>query len=54
MPENELHQQLLEDLQAIPRDDLLDWTLGELKEICGNPVFRLICAICEKLDKEKP
>lgn len=39
---------LLEDLQAMTREDCEDCTVRELEELCRNPVFHLLCDFCRR------
>lgn len=40
---------LLEDFEQLTRDDVNEMTIQELEDLCLNPIFQLLCRICESL-----
>jgi len=40
---------LLEALQQITPSDVRQSTLDEIEDVCRNPVFRLLCDLCDVL-----
>ncbi len=53
MPSSEGLLNLLEDLQMMDSADVQSATLDELEEVCRNPVFRLLCDVCDALKKRE-
>jgi len=41
---------LLDDLAALSTADVRQATLDEIEDLCKNPVFRLLCDLCDVLD----
>jgi len=41
---------LLEDLEALSKSDVGQARLEELDELCKNPIFRLLCRVCDQID----
>ncbi len=54
MPSSDALLNLLEDLQAMDSADVQSATLDELEEVCRNPVFRLLCDVCDALKRKEP
>ncbi len=40
---------LLEDLEALTTADVRSASLDEIEDLCKNPVFRLLCDLCDVL-----
>jgi len=46
-------ENLLEDLQLLSAHDVRTARLDEIEELCKNPVFRLLCDLCDVLHPRK-
>jgi len=44
---------LLDALEAISAQDVRSATLDEIEDLCRNPVFRILCDLCDVLHPEK-
>ena len=40
---------LLAELELLSRNDIRQASLDELDDVCKNPVFRILCDLCEVL-----
>ena len=52
MPSSDALLNVIEDLEAMDKGDVQSATLDELEEICKNPVFRLLCEVCDALRRK--
>jgi len=44
---------LLEDLAAIGTQDVRQASLDEIEDLCKNPVFRILCDLCDVLEPRR-
>jgi len=49
---DDVFQNLIDDLRGITPEDCKRLTIGELQDLCDNPVFHLLCDYCKGQEHE--